>query len=278
VDVLFANPPAPDGGIWIRSQHRVGRRSREGMIWPQVSLAQMAALLTPDYSVEIIDAIAERMTWPQFEQLLREKRPRYYVTQMTGPTLQNDMYGCFLARSLGAHTIAFGTHVTPMTRETMEPYPSLDFVLRGEPDLTLVELIETLESTNRRMTGASQPGTGGRWEKLFREADPDWQPAWSIGVNGDPSSDHQPSAISHQPSAIRHQLSAIRGLAWRRNGEIVINPDRPFIKNLDNLPLPRHDLLPLDRYRIPMVKGPYTFVVTSRGCPAGCKFCIKHVN
>ncbi len=123
VDVLFANPPAPDGGIWIRSQHRVGRRSREGMIWPQVSLAQMAALLAPNYSVEVIDAIAERMTWPQFEALLREKRPRYYVTQVTGPTLQNDMYGCFLARSLGARTIAFGTHVTPMPRETMEPYP-----------------------------------------------------------------------------------------------------------------------------------------------------------
>jgi anaerobic magnesium-protoporphyrin IX monomethyl ester cyclase len=231
VDVLFVNPPAPDGGIWIRSQHRVGRRSREGMIWPQVSLAQMAALLAPNYSVEVIDAIADRMTWPQFEALLREKRPRYYVTQVTGPTLQNDMYGCFLACSLGARTIAFGTHVTPMTRETMEPYPSLDFVLRGEPELTLVELIETLESS-----------------------------------------------ILYPPSSILHPLSAIRGLVWRRNGEIVINPDRPFIKNLDDLPLPRHDLLPLDRYRIPMVKGPYTFVVTSRGCPAGCNFCIKHVN
>jgi hypothetical protein len=37
VDVMLVNPPAPDGGIWIRSQHRVGRRSRENMIWPQVS-------------------------------------------------------------------------------------------------------------------------------------------------------------------------------------------------------------------------------------------------
>ncbi|MEP7200380.1 MAG: radical SAM protein, partial [Chloroflexota bacterium] len=44
VDVLLVNPPSPDGGIWIRSQHRVGRKSRENMIWPQVSLAQMAAL------------------------------------------------------------------------------------------------------------------------------------------------------------------------------------------------------------------------------------------
>jgi hypothetical protein len=46
VDVLLVNPPAPDGGIWIRSQHRVGRKSRENMIWPQVSLAQMAAVST----------------------------------------------------------------------------------------------------------------------------------------------------------------------------------------------------------------------------------------
>ena len=56
VDVLLVNPPTPDGGIWIRSQHRVGRRSRENMIWPQVSLAQMAALLQPTYSVRVIDA------------------------------------------------------------------------------------------------------------------------------------------------------------------------------------------------------------------------------
>ena len=59
VDVLLVNPPTPDGGIWIRSQHRVGRRSRENMIWPQVSLAQMAALLVPDYTVEIVDCIAD---------------------------------------------------------------------------------------------------------------------------------------------------------------------------------------------------------------------------
>ena len=61
--MLLVNPPSPDGGIWIRSQHRVGRRSRENMIWPQVSLAQQAALLHPDYPVEIVDAIALRMGW-----------------------------------------------------------------------------------------------------------------------------------------------------------------------------------------------------------------------
>jgi anaerobic magnesium-protoporphyrin IX monomethyl ester cyclase len=229
VDVLLVNPPSPDGAIWIRSQHRVGRRSRENMIWPQVSLAQLAAMIHPEFSVRIVDAIAERMSWEQFERLLREQRPRFYITQVTAPTLTNDLYGVFLAKSLGAWTIAFGTHVTPMVRETMEPYPCLDFVLRGEPEYTFQELVQTLGRA-----GSQGPDT------------PD--------------------------------LSAIQGLAWRRGGEIVINPDRPFFPNLDALPLPLHHLLPLDKYRIPMIKGPYTFIVTSRGCTAGCIYCIKHVS
>ena len=260
VDILFVNPPAPDGGIWIRSQHRVGRRSREGMIWPQVDLAQMAALF-PDLRVAIVDAVAERMGWPVFERLLREKRPKYYVTQVTGPTLQNDMYGCFLAKSLGAWTIAFGTHVTPLPVETMRAYPVLDFVLRGEPELTLRELVDVLRAQG---SGIGAQGSGLGWERLepgfherlmrlFTETDPGWRPAGE-------------------------SLRQVKGLVWRAGEEIVVNPDRPLIRRLDDLPLPRHDLLPLRRYRAPLVGGPYTFIVTSRGCPAGCRFCIKHVN
>jgi len=253
VDVLLVNPPSPDGAIWIRTQHRVGRRSRENMIWPQVSLAQMAALLAPDYSVEIIDAIAERMRWDEFERILRDRRPKYYLTQCTAPTLTNDMYGVFLARSLGAKTMAFGTHVTPMVRETLQSFPALDYVLRGEPELTLRELIDAHENRTAPLSPML--------EKLFREHDPTWQPINSYG-----------------DTSLEDKLARIKGLGWRRKGEITVNWDRPFIKSLDDLPIPRHDLLPLDKYRMPMIKGPYTFIVTSRGCPAGCKYCIKHVS
>jgi len=249
VDVLLVNPPSPDGAIWIRSQHRVGRRTRENMIWPQVSLAQMAALLHPRYKVAIIDAIAERLGWKEFEERVRRVQPKYYLTQVTAPTLQNDMYGCFIAKSLGARTMAMGTHVTPMARQTLEPYPVLDFVLRGEPELTLVELIDALEG---------MPSDGNNL-KMLREADPTWQP---IPVD----------LPTHE------KLARLKGLVWRRGEEIVMNTDRPFIKNLDDLPIPMHHLLPLDQYRMPMIKGPYTFIVTSRGCTAGCKYCIKHVS
>jgi radical SAM superfamily enzyme YgiQ (UPF0313 family) len=29
---------------------------------------------------------------------------------------------------------------------------------------------------------------------------------------------------------------------------------------------------------MPLMRGPFCFVLTSRGCPAGCKYCIKHVS
>ncbi|MFQ5611121.1 MAG: B12-binding domain-containing radical SAM protein [Anaerolineae bacterium] len=250
VDVLLANPPAPDGGIWIRSQHRVGRRSRENMLWPQVSLATLAACLQPDYPVEVVDAIATRMSWPEFEDLLDRKRPRFYLTQVTAPTLTNDMYGVFLAKSKGARTIAFGTHVTPNTINTMTAHPALDFILRGEPELTLRELIDAL---------AGRTGQNAAMEALMQKTDPDRTPLPAeMAAGGD--------------------FSSIKGLAWRSGGEVKINPDRPFIPDLDDLPLPLHHLLPLDSYRMPLIKGPYAFIVPSRGCPAGCKFCIKHVS
>jgi anaerobic magnesium-protoporphyrin IX monomethyl ester cyclase len=253
VDVLLVNPPTPDGAIWIRSQHRVGRRSRENMVWPQVSLAQLSAILSPDYTVRVVDAVAERMGWPEFERIIRTARPRYYVTQLTAPTLQNDLYGTFLAKSVGALTFAFGTHITSMPRETLRPFPSLDFGLRGEPDLTLRDVIDHLEGR--------QFGRNPDVERLFARHD---------GA-------YRPSPLEAGPAA-QHDLGFVKGLVWRRNGGVVVNPDRPFIADLDDLPMPRHELLPLTRYLMPLIKGPFTFIVTSRGCPAGCTYCIKHVS
>jgi len=56
-----------------------------------VDLAQLAAMLHPAYTVDVVDAIPGRMTWDEFEKILREKRPRYYVTHVTAPTLTNDL-------------------------------------------------------------------------------------------------------------------------------------------------------------------------------------------
>ncbi len=249
VDIVLVNPPTPDGELWIRTQHRVGRRTRENMVWPQVSLAQMAAILHPDYKVKVIDANAERMGWPEFARLLQECQPKYYITQVTAPTLENDMYGCFLAKARGAQTIAFGTHVTPIPRETMRPYPALDYVFVGEPDLTLRDLLDHLEGKIDQRSPEVQ--------KLF-DSDPTYKPALKEDGTVD--------------------MHGIKGLVWRDGDEIIMNWVRPFIADLDDMPIPKHELLPLREYRMPLIKGPFTFIVTSRGCPAGCTYCIKHVS
>jgi len=250
VDILLVNPPTPDGGYWIRTQHRVGRRTRENMIWPQVSLAQMAALLHPTYTLKVIDANGDRICWPEFSHLLDRYQPKYYLTQVTAPTLENDMYGCFLAKARGAMTIAFGTHVTPIPQESMRPFPCLDFALVGEPDLTIRDLLDHLEGK----IDLRPPNI----KRLFEVHDPNYRPSLNAGGTVD--------------------LRGIRGLVWRDGDQIVINLPRPFIPDLDDLPIPMHDLLPFKSYRMPLIKGPFTFIVTSRGCPAGCTYCIKHVT
>jgi len=201
VDILLVNPPTPDGGYWIRTQHRVGRRTRENMIWPQVSLAQMAALLMDSYTLKIIDANAEKIGWSEFTTLIEKYQPRYYFTQVTAPTLENDMYGCFLAKARGAKTIAFGTHVTPIPKESLRPFPSLDFVLVGEPDLTIRDLLDHLEGRIEQRSALIK--------KLFDEHDPFYKPA-----------------IRDDGSVVMY---GIKGLAWRDGDEIVDNFPRPFI-------------------------------------------------
>src|ERR1044071_2145413 len=250
VDIMLVNPPTPDGELWIRTQHRVGRRTRENMVCPQVSLAQMAALLHPVYTVKVVDCNAERMGWPEFTKLLDKYQPKYYLTQLTAPTLENDIYGCFLAHARGAKTIAFGTHITPIPVETMRPYPSLDFALVGEPDLTIRDLLDHLENKIDQRSPDLK--------RIFEKHDPMYKPSFN-----------EDGTVN---------LHGIKGIAWRKNGEIILNFPRPFVADLDDMPIPMHELLPLQSYKMPLIKGAFTFIVTSRGCPAGCTYCIKHVS
>src|SRR5713226_3927725 len=79
-DVLIVNPPSPDGHVYIRDMCRWGRKSREKMVWPQTSLAYLAAMVPEGMSVRIIDAIAEEMSLETFLAEIRKEKPRFYVS------------------------------------------------------------------------------------------------------------------------------------------------------------------------------------------------------
>ncbi|MFC1633247.1 B12-binding domain-containing radical SAM protein [Planctomycetota bacterium] len=73
--------------------------------------------------------------------------------------------------------------------------------------------------------------------------------------------------------------SGVKNLVYREDGEIKVNPIRPFIKNLDALPFPAWDLMTLDEYLDPIYfKGPHLGFLSGRGCPFDCNFCASHLT
>jgi radical SAM superfamily enzyme YgiQ (UPF0313 family) len=221
-DVLIANPPSPDGHVYIRDVCRWGRKSREKMIWPQTSLAYLAAMVPQDMTVRIIDAIAEQMTMDQFLEEIRREQPRFYVSYLIGSTFDSDALGVREAKQAGATTIAVGTHVSAVPKNTLEAVPELDFVIRHEPEFSFAEIVDRLRH-------------GKPWD-------------------------------------------GITGVCYRdQRGEIVVTPDRPLVRNLDDLPIPKQHLLPLDKYRMPFLGKRYTWVLTNRGCPYSCTYCFEGV-
>jgi anaerobic magnesium-protoporphyrin IX monomethyl ester cyclase len=95
----------------------------------------------------------------------------------------------------------------------------VDFIVHGEGEVTLLELVRALE------------GGGKDWE-------------------------------------------GIQGLSFQRDGAVIRTPSRPFIRDLDALPMPARHLIDMDLYRrTKFGERAITPVVTSRGCPANCNFC-----
>ncbi len=69
-------------------------------------------------------------------------------------------------------------------------------------------------------------------------------------------------------------FAGVEGISWKSaSGEVVHEPEREKIRDLDALPLPARHLLDNQAYRFPGLHGPVTTVKSSRGCPLDCSFC-----
>lgn len=75
-------------------------------------------------------------------------------------------------------------------------------------------------------------------------------------------------------------MDDILGVAFLKDGKVVITPDAPFDTKLDELPFPLWEKFPLEGYWIagfahaPVKKNRFLPILTSRGCPYRCTFCI----
>ena len=80
-----------------------------------------------------------------------------------------------------------------------------------------------------------------------------------------------------QTLSAKKSLNDVQGLTYRQNGNVHSTPDRPLIDNLDQLP---HVIdvyakyLKPEWYFNPNALYPQVTLITSRGCPHRCSFCL----
>ena len=128
--------------------------------------------------------------------------------------------------------VAGGLHITIHARSILTECPSIDWIVLGEAEESLVQLVETVKA----------------------ETD---------------------------------EFSKIDGLAYRANGEVVVNPKKHFIKDVDSIPFPAYDLVDMEDYHVDTSdwhnpKG-LSFnmsapIISSRSCPNRCSFCSAYMS
>lgn len=70
-------------------------------------------------------------------------------------------------------------------------------------------------------------------------------------------------------------LAGVAGISFLREGEVVRTKPRPLLRNLDDLPMPAWDLLPMSRYGADSRNHPgLAAIESSRGCFDTCDFCV----
>ena len=60
------------------------------------------------------------------------------------------------------------------------------------------------------------------------------------------------------------KLEKVKGIAYHKDGKVIIAPERPPCGTLDNIPHPKRSLIGYPRR---------SYILTSRGCPYRCVFC-----
>lgn len=68
-------------------------------------------------------------------------------------------------------------------------------------------------------------------------------------------------------------IDSLNGVAFRKNGDVIVNPPAELIENLDQLPVPARHLLDIPRYNEKLFGKKSTTVMSSRGCPVECVYC-----
>ena len=130
-----------------------------------------------------------------------------------------------------------------------------------ETYLNGLRIAETAKQVNPEITVVmGGPHSTVMYEEVIREKDVD------VVARGE--GEYTMLELANSIIGKEKGLAEIKGVAYKEDGVVKVNPERPFIENPDELPYPARGLFPL-----PLYKSPGTVLVSRGGCPFNCHFC-----
>jgi len=118
---------------------------------PPLGILELAAYLESrdeNVEIEVLDCQAQRVDWKGLERRIESFRP-----DVVAPSALATCNAYTVLRTVetakkvdpSITTVVGGQHFTATAHESLEKYPEIDVVVRGEGEQTLVELVRTLE-------------------------------------------------------------------------------------------------------------------------------------
>jgi radical SAM superfamily enzyme YgiQ (UPF0313 family) len=146
--ILVANPPSPSGFVAQKdSMGGFGQLFPEGStLFPPLDLIYLGSyLLEKGHDVEIVESLALDLDRETFVDRVREsaRERTLLVVRTSAPTLDLDLAICGeIKQGLPDVAIAIYGNVVPHVAWRIHQVPSVDYVVKGEPDDTIHELAQ----------------------------------------------------------------------------------------------------------------------------------------
>lgn len=147
--VLLINPPAAQGVKMVREGRCMQREGTWASVWAPISLATTAAVLKEKgFTVKLLDAIVEKIDFDKLKNLISQFRPELILVNTATGSIKSDLSVARLAKAVDPQVriAAFGIHVSALPDASFKIEPKLDFIIRGEPEITALELAQALQN------------------------------------------------------------------------------------------------------------------------------------
>ncbi len=148
------SPAPPNKILFVTPPYHCGVAEISGRWVPLNFVSLAGASRQAGLSAEIYDAMTLDHGYPEIEERLRESGAAYLASSALTPTIDDALKIMAMAKTINPATVTLlgGIHPTFMYDELLKGPSSVDYIVIGEGEITLRQLLETLE-------GGGEPGS-----------------------------------------------------------------------------------------------------------------------